>query len=110
MEQLDDKEKACLMFRKVAERMPGAEVGMCARERMHGDKPTMKHPEPEKPWYMEEDNDPEQEKEILQDEEPFFKKCSEAHGKTAEESETLPSLSDPLADEMPGDFSGDDTK
>ncbi len=110
MEQLDDSETACMLFKKIADRMPNSEVGMRARERMHGDKPAMKRSEPEKPWYLDENTKPKQEKEWQQDADPFYRKRPERQPKPVEESDTPEIATPSLQDEMPGMFWDDDKK
>lgn len=102
-EHLDDKETACMLFRKIANRMPGTEVGMRARERMHGDSYTMKRPEPEKHWYQDETNAHEK-KELGPDADPFYRKRPERQSKHTEEPETQESAISSLEDEMPDMF------
>jgi len=107
MEQLDDKEQACEMFRRIAERMPDSEVGMRARERMHGDKPTVKRPEgepsqPQKQTHQREEN------EAQKDADPFYRKRSEKRLENNEEPDTPKSIRPSLEDEMPGMFLDDD--
>lgn len=108
MEQLDDMETACLLFRKIADRMPGSEVGMRARDRMHGDKPAMKRPEPEKPWYIN-DAKTRQEKEWQQDADPFYRKRPEKQPIPLENPDTNEVAAPSLEDEMPDMFLENDT-
>ena len=108
MEQLDDKENACALFRRIAERMPDSEVGMRARERMHGDKPTVKPPEGGQ-WISNKQTHQREESEASNEADPFYRKRSaklpENNGAPDIPKSTKPSFED----EMRGMFLDDDT-
>jgi hypothetical protein len=108
MEHLDNKETACMLFRKIADRMPNAEVGMRARERMHGDVYAMKRPEPERPWYQVETGTRPQ-KELQPDADPFYRKRPPQPMQTTEENDIPITAATALEDEMPGMFMDNDT-
>ena len=109
MEHLDDKETACMLFRKIADRMPGSEVGMRARERMHGDGYTMKRPEPEKPWYQDETNAHEK-KELQPYADPFYRKPPIRKMQTGQAPDPHSAGSAEIDDEMQGMFMDDDSQ